>query len=82
MKLTDNFEVEVDRDGHDLVSILDVEATFNEDGSNLTIDKITDKDNYYREVSESELSIPETQQLISGVLKQIIVRYNKYGGSL
>lgn len=82
MRMTDNFVVDVDRDGCDLVSRLSVEATFNQDCSSLSIDKITDQDNSFREVAESELSLQELQQLVAGITKQVINRYNLYGSSL
>ena len=82
MRMTDNFTIDVDRDNSDFVSRLNVEATFNQDCTSLSIDKITDKDNSFREVAESELSLQELQQVLAGVTKQVIKRYNMYAGSL
>lgn len=83
MKLTELFTVEVERDGAELVSKLSVEASFRvyDDGVAMELDigKITDMDNSFREVKESELSLKESQQLISSILKQIEKNYTTGG---
>ncbi len=81
-RLTDNFEVDIDRAESDFVSRLDVEATFNSDCTYLSIDKIVDKDNSFRVLSESELTLQEIQQLMSSVTRQVLNRYSLYVGSL
>ena len=73
-RLNNLFLVDVERDDTDLVVRLSVEATYNEDGTNLVIGKITDSDNGYREVLESELTVKELQQLIDGLIKQVLRR--------
>ncbi len=80
MKYTDIFEIDVDRDECDLVSRLSLEASFNADCTSLDIHTVYDKDNAFRQVLLSELSIKELQQLMAGVTKQVLNR--DYSGGL